>query len=129
MPSNKELSGYLEGLTKSDFSEISSDQLNASTWVLTQENNNEILKTLQCQPRVLSDVFDKIFQGLATSRDDVYFLHNCTEENGIVYGFSNELGQIVQIEKGLVRPLLKGEDVHRYDNIFTHRVVVFPYKP
>ena len=128
LPSNKELSGYLEGLTKSDFSEISSDQLNASTWVLTQENNNEILKTLQCQPRVLSDVFDKIFQGLATSRDDVYFLHNCTEENGIVYGFSNELGQIVQIEKGLVRPLLKGEDVHRYDNIFTHRVVVFPYK-
>ena len=128
LPSNKELSGYLEGLTKSDFSEISSDQLNASTWVLTQENNNEILKTLQCQPRVLSDVFDKIFQGLATSRDDVYFLHNCTEEHGIVYGFSNELGQIVQIEKGLVRPLLKGEDVHRYDNIFTHRVVVFPYK-
>ena len=128
LPSNKELSGYLEGLTKSDFSEIPSDKLNASTWVLTQENNNEILKTLQCQPRVLSDVFDKIFQGLATSRDDVYFLHNCTEENGIVYGFSNELGQIVQIEKGLVRPLLKGEDVHRYDNIFTHRVVVFPYK-
>ena len=128
LPSNKELSSYLEELTKSDFSEIPSDKLNASTWVLTQENNNEILKTLQCQPRVLSDVFDKIFQGLATSRDDVYFLHNCTEENGIVYGFSNELGQIVQIEKGLVRPLLKGEDVHRYDNIFTHRVVVFPYK-
>ena len=128
LPSNKELSSYLEELTKSDFSEIPSDKLNASTWVLTQENNNEILKTLQCQPRVLSDVFDKIFQGLATSRDDVYFLHNCTEENGIVYGFSNELGQIVQIEKGLVRPLLKGEDVHRYDNIFTHRFVVFPYK-
>ena len=128
LPSNKELSSYLEELTKSDFFEIPSDKLNASTWVLTQENNNEILKTLQCQPRVLSDVFDKIFQGLATSRDDVYFLHNFTEENGIVYGFSNELGQIVQIEKGLVRPLLKGEDVHRYDNIFTHRVVVFPYK-
>ena len=34
----------------------------------------------------------------------------------------------MQIEKGLVKPLLKGEDVHRYDTIKTDRYVVFPYK-
>ena len=128
LPSNKELAEYLDGLTSSDFTKISSDKLKVDTWVLTPEDNNDILKSLLCQPRVLSDVFDKIFQGLATSKDDVYFLHNCSEENGIVYGYSNELCKTVEIEKGLVRPLLKGEDVHRYDNIYTHRVVVFPYK-
>lgn len=128
LPSNKELAEYLDGLTISDFTKIPSDKLKVDTWVLTQEDNNDILKSLLCQPRVLSDVFEKIFQGLATSKDDVYFLHNCSEENGIVSGYSNELCKTVEIEKGLVRPLLKGEDVHRYEKIYTHRVVVFPYK-
>lgn len=49
-------------------------------------------------------------------------------KNGLVYGYSKQLGYQVCIERGLVKPLLKGEDVHRYDHISTDRFVIFPYK-
>ena len=125
--SNKELSGYLEGLTKPDFSEIPSDKLNAEAWVLTPKENNEILIKLMCQPCVVSDFFYKIFQGLATGKDDVFFLHQCKYNENIVIAYSNMLGSDVELEIGIVKPLLKGEDVHRYDNIKTDRIVLLPY--
>ena len=43
-------------------------------------------------------------------------------------GESKQLKCRVKVERGLVKPLLKGEDVHRYDNIKTNRYVIFPYK-
>ena len=55
-------------------------------------------------------------------------MQDCNESNYLVTGYSNQLERTVQIEKGLVRPLLKGEDVHRYEVIKTNRVVIFPYK-
>lgn len=128
LPSNEELAHYLERLDSDSFSIIPSTKLTESTWTLAQDDDNEILKALKRQPRTLGDVFDKIFQGLATSRDDTYFLQHCRQENGLVKGYSKDLDDEIAIEIGLVRPLLKGEDVHRYDNITTHRMVVFPYK-
>ena len=45
-----------------------------------------------------------------------------------IIGYSKQLERKIEIEKGLVKPLLKGEDVHRYDDIKTDRCVIFPYK-
>ena len=87
-----------------------------------------ILSEMEKQPRRIKDVFDKIFQGIATSKDDVYFLYNCKIEGDYIIGESKQLAQYVKIEKGLVKPLLKGEDVHRYDKIRTDKFVIFPYK-
>ena len=128
LPSNKELAEYLEGLTSSDFTKISSDKLKVDTWVLTPEENNEILKKLSCQPCFISDYFDKIFCGLQTSRDDTYFLHNCTIKGDYIRGFSRDQGKYYEIESGLVYPLLKGNSVHRYENLITDKYVIFPYK-
>ena len=128
LPTNRELKQYLESLTKSNYTQINHSKLGEDPWVLTSGNINAILSRLDSQPRKVGDVFDKIFQGLATSKDDVYFLQNCLIEDRYVIGFSKELGKNVRIEKGLIRPLLKGEDVHRYDTISTNRVVLFPYE-
>ncbi len=46
----------------------------------------------------------------------------------MVYGYSKYLERNICIERGLVKPLLKGEDVHRYEHLSTDRFVVFPYK-
>ena len=87
----------------------------------------KIINKLNQQPRRISDVFDKIYQGIATSKDDVYFLYDCKiiEEN--VEGFSKYLNERVIIEKNFVKPLLKGDDVHRYEEIITNKYVIFPY--
>ena len=53
---------------------------------------------------------------------------SCYEEKDCIIGESKQLNRPVKIERGLVKPLLKGEDVHRYDKIATDRYVIFPYK-
>lgn len=128
LPTNQELKAYLDALTPNDFAQIKHERLTEETWVLTTSRIGKLLDKLDKQPRRLENVFEKIFQGLATSRDDVYFLQNCSYIDGIIRGHSDELNRDVEIEDGLVRPLLKGEDVHRYDIISTQRVVIFPYK-
>ena len=128
LTTNLELKKYLDTLSEDNFSHIDQSKLTGDTWVLTNDIINHLLDILDKQPRRVGNVFGKIFQGLATSKDDVYFLQDCNESNSIVTGYSNQLKRIVKIEKGLVRPLLKGEDVHRYDVITTNRVVIFPYK-
>lgn len=128
LETNQELGEYLKSLNSNNAAKISSEKLNKDAWVLTAGQTTEILHKLEQHPRRISDIFDKIFQGLATSKDDVYFLYDCIEENGFVIGKSKYLDHKITIERGLVKPLLKGEDVHRYDNISTDRFVIFPYK-
>lgn len=122
------LQKFLFSLTQEESTTIEMSSLSEKQWVLTAGETSRILKEMDKQPRHIKDVFDKIFQGLATSKDDVYFLYNCEEEGLFVVGDSKQLGRRVKVEKGLVKPLLKGEDVHRYDTISTNRYVIFPYR-
>ena len=128
LTTNQELDSYLKSLNNKKASKIKADKLNKETWVLTVGYTTEILGKLESHSRCVGDIFNKIFCGLQTSKDDVYFLYDCTTENSLVYGYSRQLGYQVCIERGLVKPLLKGEDVHRYDHISTDRFVIFPYK-
>ena len=128
LETNNELDIYLKSIKYSDASVIGMDKLDKNPWVLTVGATSNILQKLESHPRRISDIFDKIFQGLATSKDDVYFLYNCVENDKNIIGYSKQLERNIEIEKGLVKPLLKGEDVHRYDDIKTDRYVIFPYK-
>ena len=128
LKSNEELSFYLNSLTEIECTSIPTKKLTKDIWTLTGRDKSKIIDKLNLQPRKISDVFDKIFQGLATSKDDVYFLYNCVFDEEYITGFSKQLDREIKIEKGFTKPLLKGDDVHRYDNIKTNRVVIFPYK-
>ena len=128
LESNIELKSYLENLSKDTSSIVNTNKLNKDTWVLASSEVSKLLNKLNEQPLRLEDVFEKIFQGIATSKDDVYFLYDCTETQSTITGESKQLNKRVTIEKGLVKPLLKGEDVHRYDNLSSNRYVIFPYK-
>jgi len=125
---NQELGKYLTTLSCEQGADISSSKLSASPWGLTVGKNSTILNLIEQHTRTIGDVFDKIFQGIATSKDDVYFLYDCVDDDDTVTGFSKQMNRTITIERGLVKPLLKGEDVHRYDNISTDRYVIFPYK-
>lgn len=57
----------------------------------------------------------------------VAILSECKEMEEMVEGYSKELDRRIIIEKGLVKPLLKGDDVHRYEMLKSDKVVIFPY--
>ena len=126
MKDNHELHEFLKSITANDFVDINIK--NSDAWILTNKSVNKVLEKLNQCPYRLSDIFEKIFQGIATSKDDVYFLYDCHRVNSKeVEGYSKYLQRRIIIENGLVKPLLKGEDVHRYMPLSTNRFVIFPY--
>lgn len=128
LETNRELDIYLKTLKNNNAAITDNEKLKKESWVLTVGDTSDILRKLESHPRRIADIFDRIFCGLQTSKDDVYFLYNCIENTKNVIGYSKQLERNIEIEKGLVKPLLKGEDVHRYDDIKTDRHVIFPYK-
>ncbi|MDA3047282.1 Eco57I restriction-modification methylase domain-containing protein [Campylobacter sp. JMF_08 NE1] len=105
-----------------NLNEISYQNLSNDKWNLTDNKTANILEKINSQPLKVSDVFAKIFQGIATSGDDVYLLQ--ITKNGL---YSKALDKIVEVEKGLLKPILKGEDIKRYANLQNRYFVIFPY--
>lgn len=121
------LNNYLTSLSREDYNDYRLSDLSADGFTLTDNSTGKILDQILKYPITLSLVFEKIFQGIATSKDSVYFLTKCEEENNIIKGFSKELNKIVSIEKGISKPLIKGDQVHKYDKLKTTNMVIFPY--
>lgn len=88
LSTNNELGEYLNSLDDDSMSNIDSTKLSDNSWVLVSGIVNSLLTKLEKQPRRVADIFDKIYQGLATGKDDVYFLRNCVEQEMSISGYS-----------------------------------------
>lgn len=88
LSTNNELGEYLNSLDDDSMSNIDSTKLSDNSWVLVSGIVNSLLTKLEKQPRRVADIFDKIYQGLATGKDDVYFLRNCVEQEMSITGYS-----------------------------------------
>jgi len=124
---NQALEKYLFALTKDDYTHIKNSELTKESWTFTDKKTYAILEKLKRQPLRVSSVFSRIFQGLKTSADNIYILHSCIEENNFIKGYSEYLKTEILIEVGLVKPVLKGNSIHRYETLKTDKYVIFPY--
>jgi type I restriction-modification system DNA methylase subunit len=105
-----------------EYDSISYKNISSDKWNLSNNDTIKVLTKLNKQQLKVKDVFAKIFQGLATSGDDVYLLQNT--KKGL---YSKSLDRVVDIEDSLLKPILKGEDVSRYKNLQNKYYVIFPY--
>lgn len=128
-PKNTEttLEAELGKLNNDAFTPNSYGSITDEPWILVSGKNAKVMTVLQTGARTIKDIFEKIFQGIASSRDSVYFLKKAELKNSIYEANSPELGKRVLVEEGLVKPLLLGDQVHRYQPIQTDNVVIFPY--
>jgi len=118
-----------EEITKLDntaFAHVPYSSLSNEPWILAAPGSAVAMEALIGVPRKLHQVL-RIFVGLQTSKDSVYFLKQAEDFGDTWVALSPELGERIEIEKGLVRPLLLGDQVHRYEPIGTTNLVVFPY--
>lgn len=128
LPDNRSLETFLYTLSEEKFNLYEIDSLNDDAWTLTDNRASQILKSIKNQPLRVKDIFEKIFQGIASSKDSVYFLTDCKLQRKYIRGFSKELDKYVEVERDFVKPLLKGDQVHRYEKLYTRNYVIFPYK-
>ncbi|OGY41075.1 MAG: hypothetical protein A2Y82_01560 [Candidatus Buchananbacteria bacterium RBG_13_36_9] len=106
---------------------INVSSLKNTSWAFQVGAKSEIIEKLKKQPNTLADIVQKIFQGIATSADDIYVLKIVEEKQASVVLYSESLGKNVVIEKGLIKPFLMGKDLHQYQKPEFKHYVIFPY--
>jgi len=107
---------------------IPNDSVTDSEWHFTASKSGAVLAKLQEQPRRLSEVCKKMFQGIATSADKIYFLDHISSDGEVITGYSRALEREIRIERGFVKPLLKGADIHRYQHLSPRIWCIVPYR-
>jgi len=121
----------LKHLEKIPFNRYDILKFSEKPWQLTNTNKNGVLIKITSQPKVLKDSFAEIFQGVVTGADDIYFLlksSDQTESNKILTVFSEKMDKTISIEKGILKPMLKGEDIHQYSELDFKYYCIYPYK-
>jgi len=97
-----------------DVTHITCSELVAKTWEFQSAATDVILKSIAGQHKTLSDYASAIFQGIASGKDEVFYV---TQDVVDQYG----------IEGDLLKPLLKGKDVKRYELNWSGTFVIYPY--
>jgi len=104
-----------------------SDLYGSNQWILFDNKIGfTVFEKIYTDAKLFSDLFESIFQGLATSKDDLFILE-CIDE--IDFGLKVPIsGKEYQLERDLFKPFLMGKDIQRYSYMTTNKYVFFPYE-
>lgn len=127
---------YNENYTKSLSNQVNSNRVSYSSIVKSSQlykKDQWILFPSKIDEEIFSQIYQKyytlgeavqIFQGIPTSKDDLYLVERL--DNG-EYKVPIS-GKIYRLEDKFFKPYLRGKDVHRYCSLDTNLAVFFPYE-
>ncbi|MDE2179268.1 MAG: Eco57I restriction-modification methylase domain-containing protein [candidate division NC10 bacterium] len=107
---------------------IKSTQITQDPWSFSYEGEASLMQKIKAAGRPLSELTDRMFQGIRTSANEVYVLENrkLSKDAGLFY--SKALDQEVELESDLLYPFLRGTQIRRYEIQPGNSSVLFPYK-
>jgi adenine-specific DNA-methyltransferase len=97
-----------------DVINVESSMLAGSSWDFHTSDTSAILAKMDSCGQPLVELSEAIFQGIASGKDEVFYVDPETVSNWC-------------IEKKVLLPLLKGQDVKRYAINWSHHYVIYPY--
>lgn len=109
-----------------EYDEISYEKLSSDKWDLSSQDILKVIEKLQEQPLSVQEVFSNISQGIVSTGDDIYVLRG-RFKNDTFIGYSKELEAEIVLEKEIVKPFLKGEDVKKYASLSTDLYIIYPH--
>ncbi len=115
-----------KAIENKDYSVFPESELSIPTWTFMTPEISAIIDKIRKQPNNLESITEKISKGSSTGNDKI-FLVDLIQENGMISTVKTDSGNIIQIEKALLRPFVYGEDVKRYIIDRTTRYLIFPY--
>ena len=104
----------------------SSSQKQAETLRTKADSISNVLDKVR-QEKTLNYYSKNISQGVIPGNDKIYYFE-IIEENNVCYKIKNLNNEVDEIEKGLVRKIIKGNNVSRYlfpDNDY---YIIYPYQ-
>ncbi|MCP2037327.1 N-6 DNA methylase [Chryseobacterium sp. HSC-36S06] len=108
------------------FETIDYNSLTSSKWNLNSSATDNLLKKILHQPLTVKDVFENISQGIVSVGDDIFLMKGKIIDNKFI-GYSDKTNQEVIIEKDIVKPILKGEDVKKYSPLRNTYFCIYPH--
>jgi type I restriction-modification system DNA methylase subunit len=111
----------------SSANEIDYSFLTERPWVLIPDKERSLLQKISSQHDTLGSLAKGINQGVVSTGDDIFMLSGRIDK-GVFKGFSRELSREIEIEADLLRPVLKGKDIRRYE-VPRHRLfLIYPHE-
>lgn len=117
---------YQDFLKKLDYSHNNIDNLNNKKWRLLKSNEQDNIKSIEAIGTPIKELFD-ISVGIATLKDEVYFIDGTTLNNGF---FKKEIqGNIYYIEEEITKPVYKISQFKSQDKIDGNTLrIITPYR-
>ena len=123
-----DLSSRLYNLTENDFFIYNLLSFTGSAWILTSSSSKSILDKIN-MPLTINDIFKNIMVGIQSGIDEIHILRfiDNIDEN-LMKLFSDKLQKGIVLEKKLVKPLVMGDNVKRFQEPAYNNYVIYPYK-
>jgi len=106
---------------------VVSKMASEKTWFFAGGAEASVIEKLENLPK-LETIAANIFVGLQTSADSVYILDYIKASNKNLCLYSKALKQEIVLESTLLKPIISGVDVKRYNHPLTRQYILFPYQ-
>jgi hypothetical protein len=115
-------------LTMKDFSVtiINSNEISSDNWVFYLPEEKPIRNKISNYPK-LSDKAN-VFVGLQTSADPIYILEVVDEKKDVTNVYSKTTKKNYLLEKELLKPVLRGNEIRKWVIDSHNFVLIFPYE-
>ena len=102
--------------------------LSGNNWDLQSQKVFNVIEKLKQQPFKVDDVFDRIFQGIASGGDKFFTLELLEDKGKTGLFYSEMMSCKVEIEVNILKPIIGGRDVFKYKKPIIKKFIIFPYK-
>ena len=107
--------------------EISIDNLADTTrWSFQSSEDSNVIAKIKKEPLLAKAITKACSQGTVSMGDDIYMLKGKIEGNYFI-GYSEQIQQHIKLEKDIMRPILKGDDVKRYAPLENSYWLIYPH--
>ena len=121
-----ELNLFLQNIQQNNYIHYSLNKLSEKPWKLSSDKSSSVILDKFEKMTKLNAILDYISQGVVSTGDDIFIMQGIFKDNYFV-GYSNEIKREVLIEKNLMKPLLKGEDVKQYTQLSPTHYIIYPH--
>jgi len=111
-----------------DWDYILYENLSNNNWDLQSQKVFDTIDKMKKQPHSVNDVFDRIFQGIASGGDKLFTLEFISNNGETGLFFSAILNKVVEIEFRILKPFVKSNQISKYEYIKNSLFTLFLYK-
>lgn len=129
LQNNKELSNELNSICDNKYVKIDMNEFSDNSWIFANKSSLEIMKKINgCNGKIAKEIFEGIYKGITSGDNKVFCIKDGIEDGEYIIGYSVAIEQKVKLEKKIVKKLLVGDSLKKYEINYNNDYIIYPYK-